>query len=221
MIRVNLLPQKRDGKRTGASLGLSASDASQAWLLIVLGVLVLEIVGLILFHKSRQDELDRITRKNQQIQSNITDIQRQIANHGDIKNQLKELRDREDAIGKLQSARTGPTSTMIELSRVLTPGRGPTTDRDKLEQLKRDDPQAVPNPNWDARRLWLSAYAEQDRTVKLSGLARDGEDVSEFLRRLALSDFFYEVKLLPASKVNDERTHLELVKFELSAKVRY
>jgi Tfp pilus assembly protein PilN len=57
--------------------------------------------------------------------------------------------------------------------------------------------------------------------VKLTGLARDGEDVSEFLRRLALSDFFYEVKLLPASKTMDSVTHLELTKFELSAKVRY
>ena len=57
--------------------------------------------------------------------------------------------------------------------------------------------------------------------MRLSGLARDGEDVSEFLRRLTLSDYFYELKLLPASKSVDSITHLELVKFELSAKVRY
>jgi hypothetical protein len=57
--------------------------------------------------------------------------------------------------------------------------------------------------------------------VKLSGFARDGEDVSEFLRRLTMSDYFYEVKLLPAGKVIDEKTHLEVVKFELSAKARY
>lgn len=221
MIRVNLLPQKREAKRGMAGLGLSVGDASQAWLLVVVGLVVLEIVGLIVFHKSKQDELDRIAHKNQQIQSSISDIQRQISNHNEIKAALKELRDREDAIAKLQAARTGPTSTMLELSRVLTQGRGPTTDRDKVEQLKRDDPGAVPNTNWDPRRLWLTTYDEQDRTVKLSGLARDGEDVSEFLRRLALSDYFYDVRLLPANKVDDQSTHLELVKFELSAKVRY
>jgi hypothetical protein len=57
--------------------------------------------------------------------------------------------------------------------------------------------------------------------VKIAGLARDGEDVSEFLRRLSLSDYFYDVRLLPASKGMDAATKLELVKFEMSAKVRY
>jgi type IV pilus assembly protein PilN len=216
VIRVNLLPQKREGKR-----GFGGAEAGQGWLAIVAGVLLLELVLLIVFHRRKQDELDAIAQKNTQIQTNISQIQQQMANHTDIKAQLKELRDREEAIAKLETARTGPTAVMLELSRVLTPGRGPTTDRDKMEQLKRDDPGAVPNANWDPRRLWLLTYSELDRTVKLSGLARDGEDVSEFLRRLTLSDYFYELRLLPAEKTADQLTHLDLVRFELSAKVRY
>jgi len=215
LIRVNLLPQKKEGRRAGGGEG------GQAWLFALVGVVVLEIVGLIVFHKGKQDELDALVRKNDQRQSSITDITKQIANHADIKNQLKDLRDREDAIAKLQSARSGPTAAMLELSRILTPGRGPTTDRDKMEQLKRDDPGAVPNPNWDPRRLWLKTYSDSARSVKLSGLARDGEDVSEFLRRLTLSNYFYDLKLLPASKEMDSVTKLELVRFELSAKVVY
>ena len=215
MIRVNLLPQKKEGRRSGGGEG------SQIWLLAILGVVVLEIVVLIVFHKGKQDELDALQKKNDQVQSSITEITKQIANHADIKNQLKDLRDREDAITKLQSARSGPTAAMLELSRILTPGRGPTTDRDKIEQLKRDDPGAVPNPNWDPRRLWLKAYSDQSRSVKLEGVARDGEDVSEFLRRLTLSEYFYELRLLPASKGSDSSSSVKLVKFELSAKVRY
>jgi type IV pilus assembly protein PilN len=215
VIRVNLLPQKKEGRRSGGA------EASQAWLIALMGVVLLEIVGLIIFHKGKQDELDAMQRKNDQVQSSITEITKQISNHADIKNQLKDLRDREDAIAKLQSARSGPTAAMLELSRILTPGRGPTTDRDKIEQLKRDDPGAVPNPNWDPRRLWLKTYSDNSRSVKLSGLARDGEDVSEFLRRLTLSDYFYDLRLLPAAKERDGETHLELVRFELSAKVRY
>ena len=219
MIRVNLLPRKREQKRGSFSLG--GGEGGQAWLLAVLGVVLLEIVVLILFHRGKQDELDVINKKNAQIQANISDIQRQMANHAEIKTQLKELRDREDAIAKLESARTGPTAVMLELSHVLTEGRGPTTDRDKLEQLKRDDPNRVPNPNWDPRRLWLLTYREVDRTVNLSGLARDGEDVAELLKRLSLSDYFYDLRVLPAQKSNDSITHLDLMKFELSAKVRY
>jgi type IV pilus assembly protein PilN len=219
LIRVNLLPRKREQKRGGFSFG--GGEGGQAWLLAVLGVVLLEIVVLILFHRGKQDELDVINKKNAQIQANISDIQRQMANHAEIKTQLKELRDREDAIAKLESARTGPTAVMLELSHVLTEGRGPTTDRDKLEQLKRDDPNRVPNPNWDPRRLWLLTYREVDRTVNLSGLARDGEDVAELLKRLSLSDYFYDLRVLPAQKSNDSITHLDLMKFELSAKVRY
>ncbi len=215
MIRVNLLPQKKEGRRS------SGGDGGQAWLAVLVGAVVLEVVALIVFHKGKQEEFDAIQRKNDQVQSSITEITKQISNHADIKAQLKDLRDREDAITKLQSARSGPTAAMLELSRILTPGRGPTTDRDKIEQLKRDDPGAVPNPNWDPRRLWLKTYSDSSRSVKLSGSARDGEDVSEFLRRLTLSDYFTDLKLLPATKEHDADTHLELVRFELSAKVRY
>jgi type IV pilus assembly protein PilN len=215
MIRINLLPEKRAAQRR------SAANEGQAWLVIVAGVLVFEIIGLMLLQKSKNDDLAKLVKHNQEIQANIDDIKRQISNREEIKNELKELRDREDAIQKLESARTGPTSVMLELSHILTPGRMPTVDRDKLEQLRRDDPQAVPNLNWDARRLWLTSYDEVDRNVHLAGLARDGEDVSEFVRRLSLSDFFYDVKMLPASKTTEGPAHVELVKFELSAKVRY
>ncbi|MCL2723568.1 MAG: PilN domain-containing protein [Polyangiaceae bacterium] len=221
MIRINLLPQKKAIRGRGEAMAGSPGGESQAWLGFVLGAVLLEILLLLFVYKTKQDELTKIQKHNQEITANIDGIKHDIANHADVKAQLKELRDREEAIAKLQSARTGPTATMLELSRVMTTGRGPTVDRDKLEQLKRDNPTAVPNPNWDPRRLWLTAYKEQDRAVRLTGLARDGEDVSEFLRRLSLSDYFYEVKLLPAQKSVDPNTKLELVKFEMSAKVRY
>ena len=213
MIRINLLPQKREARR--------ASEGSQTWLLVILGVILLEVIVLIFVHKAKEDELKSVVQTNQKIDAQISDIKRQIANHNDIKAQLKELRDREEAIKKLQAARTGPTETLLEVAKILTTGRGPTTDRDKLEQLKRDNPGAVPNLAWDSRRLWITNYAEAERRVRIVGQARDAEDVSEFLRRLSLSDYFYEIRLLPAQKAIDNVTKLELLKFELSAKVRY
>jgi type IV pilus assembly protein PilN len=220
MIRINLLPQKKVLRRRGEAEAVSTGE-SQAWLAFVLGAVLLEVIVLLFVYKTKQDQLTKVTKENTELEANIDNIKREIANHAQIKAQLKELRDREEAIQKLQSARTGPTATMLELARIMTPGRGPTVDRDKLEQLKRDNPSAVPNANWDTRRLWLASYTEKERLVRLAGLARDGEDVSEFLRRLALSDYFYEVRLLPASKSIDSNTKLELVKFEMSAKVRY
>lgn len=224
MIRINLMPQKRPLRRrgeTGAPIDVGGGDESQAWLWFVVGAVLLEIIVLLFVYKTKQDQLEKVQKHNTELSGNIENIKREISQHASIKAQLKELRDREEAIQKLQAARTGPTATMLELSRIMTQGRGPTVDRDKLEQLKRDNPSTVPNASWDPRRLWLNSFKEQDRMVKIAGLARDGEDVSELLRRLSLSDYFYEVRLLPASKAVDQATKLELVKFEMSAKVRY
>src|SRR5260221_102952 len=168
MVRVNLLP---DRKQTRAR-AVSSGEAGQAWLLVVGGVILLELIALFLVHRVKSDELALIVGENQKTQGQIESIKRQIANHNEIKAQLKDLRDREEAINRLQAARTGPTATLLELSHLLTQGRGPTTDRDKLEQLKRDNPSAVLNPNWDSRRLWLTQYNEVDRTVRLAGFAR-------------------------------------------------
>jgi type IV pilus assembly protein PilN len=214
MVRINLLPDKRQAARRPG-----ASEPTQTWLIGVGVAFIVTAIACVFIQKLKQDELAGVLADNARIDGQIDAIKKQIADHPEIKARLKELRDREEAIQKLQSARTGPTSTLLELAHLLTPGRAPTTDRDKLEQMKRDNPAEVYNANWDARRLWLTSYVEADRVVKLQGLARDGEDVSELERRLKLSDFFTDVKLLPGSKVTDQGQ--ELFRFELSAKVRY
>jgi type IV pilus assembly protein PilN len=216
MVRINLLPDRRPASRR-----IATAEPTQLWFLGVLGSFVAAVIFCLFVQKLKQDELRDILVGNQHTQDQIDVIKKQTANHAEVKAKLKELRDREEAIQRLQGARTGPTSTLLELGHVLTLGRGPTADRDKIEQLRRDNPAEVYNANWDPRRLWLTSYVESDRTVKLSGLARDGEDVSELERRLKLSEFFTDVKLLPGQKVSDAQTHQELFKFELSAKVRY
>lgn len=213
MIRVNLLPQKREAK--------GASEANQGWLLAVLGAVVVEIVLLVLFHQVKREELSRQMRTNSELQAQTEQIRKTVANHADIKAQLEVLRAREDAISKLQGARTGPTAVLLEVARVLTEGRGPSVDPDVLAQLRRDNPTSVYNPSWDPKRLWLTNLAEVDRVIKIEGLARDGDDVSELARRLGLSVYFADVKLLPAAKMVDPDSKLDVIHFQLQAKARY
>src|SRR4051812_31752478 len=169
----------------------------------------------------KRDELAKQTRTNAEISSQIENIKKAVANHGEVKAQLEQLRAREDAITKLQSARSGPTAVLLELAQVLTTGRGPTIDPDVLAQLRKDNPTAVYNPGWDGRRLWLTSFAETERVVRIGGVARDGDDVSELARRLNLSLYFADVKLLPATKTLDTESKLDLIRFELQAKMRY
>jgi type IV pilus assembly protein PilN len=213
VIRVNLLPQKREVKRS--------VEGNQGWLLVVLGAVVVEIIGLVLFHQVKREELARQMRTNEELTTQIAQIKKAVANHAEIKAQLEVLRAREDAISKLQAARTGPTAILLELARVLTDGRGPSVDPDLLAQLRRDNPTSVFNPAWDPKRLWLTSLVEADRIVKIEGLARDGDDVSELARRLGLSLYFADVKLLPAAKMTDTESKLDVIHFQLQAKARY
>jgi type IV pilus assembly protein PilN len=218
MVRINLLPERKQAKARGASTG---AEPGQLWLVVLMGVVVVEVVICLLVQGMKESELTQAVLANTKISSSIDELKREMANHDDIKAQLKMLRDREDAINKLRAARSGPTTVLLELSRILSPGKGPTVDSDKLAQLKKDDPQAVPNPNWDPRRVWVTSYQELERAVKIGGVARDTDDVSELGKRLILSDYFSEVRLLPGEKYIDGDTKLELVRFDLTAKVKY
>jgi type IV pilus assembly protein PilN len=212
VIRINLLPHRRGG---------ASAQGGQRWLLVVLAAVLLEIVGLFLFYQSKRDELDDQQRTNAQIKSQIDDIQRLVADHEEIKKALAVLRAREEAITRLQAGRTGPTAVLLELAQVMTTGKGPSVDQDKLAKMRKENPLAVFNPSWDARRLWLSAYLEAQRTVRIEGLARDGNDVYELAQRLKLSPYFYEVSLLPGTKDPVTSTKVDLVSFALQLKVRY
>jgi type IV pilus assembly protein PilN len=213
VIRINLLPQKRAAR--------GAPEASQKWLLVVLGILLLEVVGLFLFHDWKGEELVAQNRKNNELNEKINEIKALVANHEEVKKSLAVLRQREDAIAKLQAARSGPTAILLEMSRILTQGRGPSVDRDRYDALRKDNPLAVYNPAWDTRRIWMTSYTETDRTVRIEGFARDGNDVSELAQRLRLSVFFLAVTILPGKKEVDKDTKLDLIKFALQMKVRY
>src|SRR4051794_34558388 len=124
MIRINLLPQKKQarGRVAGAALDDGGGGGeSQAWLAFVFRADLLEIIVLLFVYKTKQDQFAQVQKHNVELTSNIDNIKREIAQHATIKAQLKELRDREEAIQKLQSARTGPTAAMLELSRIMTP----------------------------------------------------------------------------------------------------
>jgi len=213
VIRVNLLPQKR---RTEAR-----PESRQLWLVAVMVAFLAEVAALFVFHGFKNEELADQKRKNSELEAQIEQSKKTVANHPDVKKRLEELRAREAAIGKLQSARTGPTAVLLELVRIVTPGRGPSVAPDRLSQLRRENPLAVYNANWDPRRLEITSFAESARRVKLEGTALDGEDVSELARRLNLSDYFSNVVLLPGKQEKGKDTVANVVRFSLEAQVKY
>jgi type IV pilus assembly protein PilN len=186
-----------------------------------MGVVVVEFIALFFFHQTKEDELKEAQGKVAEVVTQINEIKAKVKDHEQIKAELDLLRSREDAIAKLEAGRSGPTAVLLELSRLLTKGKGPTTDAKKLQKLREENPLNVYNPAWDAKRLWLTTYSETERSVRLEGMARDGGDVYEFSQRLKLSSYFDQVTLLPGQHDNKSKDGIDLVKFALQVKVRY
>lgn len=210
MIRINLLPQKR---RT-------TSATSELWLVAGLGLVLTEVVLGLVLYGSKQDLLAQQVNDNGAVRVQIDKLKSVAKDHESIKQRLATLEKREAAIEKLQKARTGPTAMLLEIAKIVTPGRGPTVDPMELSRLRRKDPEAIHNPQWDARRLSLVKLTETTRDVTIEGLARDSEDVSEVTRRLGLSSYFHDVSFLKAKR-QGRPGGAALVAFKLAAKVDY
>src|SRR5262249_50768568 len=144
VIRVNLLPQKR--RKAGSG------PRGELWLVGCLFLVALEIVGCLVVYGQKQDELAQQLEKNKALEAQIKQIKDVAKNHDQIKQKLASLRDREEAIAKLQSARSGPTAMLLEVARLLTPGRGPSVDPNELSKVRRENPLQDYNANWDPRR---------------------------------------------------------------------
>jgi type IV pilus assembly protein PilN len=213
MIRINLLPE---AKRVAV-----ASGSTQAWGIGYMLAISAWCVALTLYYLSYKSRLDEQVAQNTQLEQQIEAAKSKSANIGDVEAQLAKSRQLEDVVSKLQSARQGPARVLMELSAVLSEGRGPTITPERLESLRRDNPLAGYNAGWDIRRLWLISFSEDNRKCLIRGMGKTNEDVAEFLRRLALSDLFEKVTLQSTSSAVDSVSSQPVVAFDLSCQVRY
>ncbi len=217
MIRVNLLPQKKRAERVATA----EPSASQRWILVVLAFAVLLAGGFIWFHQTKVKELQKQTNSNSQLEGDITNIRQLVQQHEQVKKDLALLKARDEAIQRLEKARSGPTAALLELSRLLTPGKGPTVDPDRYAATLKANPLQAFNPGWDSRRVWVSSFKEDGRVVELTGLARDSTDVSELALRLKASSYFYDVKILSGGKGTKTANDVAMVGWGMQVKVRY
>jgi len=214
MIRINLLPGAR--KQTGASSG-----GTQGWVIAYLVASALLVVVLVFVYLSKNRELNEQLAQNQALQREISDLEAQSANIEEVRSELQLSRQLETVVNDLQRARYGPTAVLMELSRLLSAGGGPTVDPQRLEEVRRQNPLAAFNPAWDPRRLWVNSLIEEERQCTITGAGRTNEDIAEFLRRLTLSERFENIELVRTQGHEDTDTHLVFINFELTAGVIY
>ncbi|MGF1468766.1 MAG: PilN domain-containing protein [Sandaracinaceae bacterium] len=215
MIRINLLPGTRRETR-GAGGG-----NTQFWLAAYFFAAVGLMVVLLFVYLGLTRTLNEELAQNRSIQQEIAELQEHSASIEEVRAELEESRALEEVVTELQRARYGPTTVLMELSRNLSVGGGPTIDEDELEQLRRRNPQAGFDPGWDTRRLWLTSLEEVDRRATLRGVGKTNEDVAEFLRRLTLSRYFERIELIKTEGEEDRESGIVLIAFELTAELVY
>ena len=219
MIRINLLPVKQDRRK----------EAGRNQLAIGFAVVLLEVGICFMISMNLSSDIDAQKNKNNIVEAEVNRIKKEISDHQQILNEIREYEKRQAAIDGLQNARTGPVFVMLEMSNLVSKNGRPSIDNDKYQEMLRNDPAAGYDENWDYRRLWISEFKEKDREIVIKGQAMTHEDVAEFLRRINLSDFFVSNELIstdlaPPNLGKDKKSDTEsepVVHFELKGEVRY
>jgi type IV pilus assembly protein PilN len=213
MIRINLLPAKRTGT--------TQSAGAKVWGYTYLGASVVWCVALAFVYFSLLSDRDQALAQNAEVERQIAKVKDQSGNLEELQKQLEQSKQLEEVVKGLKTARQGPSRMLLELSAILSPGRGPTIDPAKLEELRKSNPEAGITAGWDTRRLWVTGFEENQRACRIIGEARNNEDIAEFLRRLALSQVFDDVVLVRTGMPRVSDGAAALVAFELTCKVRY
>jgi type IV pilus assembly protein PilN len=214
MIRINLLPRAK--RQTSEGVGV------QVWGITYLVSAVIWSLALAFVYFSLNSELEQQTAANAELERQIKRVKSESGNLEDLKKELDKSKKLGDVVKGLLDARQGPARMLLELSAILSPGRGPSVDPKRLEELRKVSPEAGFTPGWDPHRLWLTGFVEENRGCRITGVARNNEDIAEFLRRLTLSQLFEDVVLVRTGDARaGGRGDVPGVGFELTCKVRY
>ncbi len=218
MIRINLLPGSRKAAKAKATVAADAGSPI-VWY-VAYALLFLVTVGVIAFvYFGITEEIEQTRRANADLAAKIAVEEKKSARLDQYEAEIAASKRLEQVVNELTSARLGPTRVMIELSKLLSDGGGPTIDLEELERIKQKNPLAGYNKSWDTRRVWLSSFTETDRECRISGTGRTHDDVAEFQRRMSLSEVFEDVTLQGTTA--KEEDGISFVSFNLTAKVKY
>ncbi len=215
MIRINLLPQAK--RQSGEGVGLAV------WGYAYLLATAVWCIALAFVYFSLSSDRDQALAQNKEIERQIKKIKDESGDLEKLQKELDQSKQLEGVVKDLLAARAGPARMLLELSAILSPGRGPTVDPKKLEELRKVNPDANFTPGWDTNRLWIDGFNEEQGRCEMTGAGRNNEDIAEFLRRLTLSEVFDNVVLVRtgAAAASKKAGNVALVGFELTCKVRY
>ena len=179
MIKLNLLPITDEDR---------AEEGQRVFLVLFLAVALCSGGGYYLTAQA-QESLGVIQQRLGRLKRKQRELDQQLASEQTLRTtfaQLKASADRQqEVIDDLTQNQSTPAGMMWTLSQILSP---PRDDNERQNFIQRDW-----RLNWRSGGVWLEEFKEQNREIQLIGFARSNADVSEFLKRLDSSPYFYNV----------------------------
>ncbi|MCH7343287.1 PilN domain-containing protein [Pelomonas sp. CA6] len=162
MILINLLPHREEKRKRRKAQFFTAVGAS-----FVLGLLI-TAVGYLLLQQLTAAQASR----NQFLQNEINQLDAQIKDIANLREEIESLRARQRAVEDLQTDRNTPVHLLSELARFTPDG------------------------------VYLSSIKQSGRSVTVAGVAATNERVSEFLRNVSRSDWLEKPDLVEIRLAN-------------------
>lgn len=189
MIRINLLPQKKKGRRT--------DEAGQRAMLIGIGSIAAVAAAMFfLVHQPLQEKVDSAGKINATMKKKVKDLKNETKDFEEIESAFKSAQAQQDAIARLRSARATPAWLLHELATIMTKDRNPTMTKEMAKKV-REDPNRGWVQGWDPKHVWISQFKENGGRFKITGGAQADSDMTQLVARLSASVYFKDV--LPQS----------------------
>jgi Tfp pilus assembly protein PilN len=219
MIKINLLPQKRQRNR------VSSSDPSSKHLMFgVIGLAAAGVAVVLLVDRPKRSKLNELADANAQLDGDIRSKNRQLEGYPELKKSADEADERYKSIQRLLANKVVPANVLHELGEILMASKYPTMTDDMAKRTG-TGPEGDPNKrfqaDWDPSHVWLSSFSDTGGTFKLEGGAQSESDITQLSKRLAASAYFVDVTPAGGERVADNQSGSTYYKFAITGRVAY
>ncbi len=165
MIRINLLPTRELEAEVSRRQELLVAGVAVALTAILLGAVFV----------NQSSRLSSLEDEFAQLKKEINILNSKAKGVGDIKKNIRTIKDKLKVIDELSKKKTGPVRVMESLS------------------------SAIPE------KLWLTEFKESAGNLSLNGRAVDNQTIADFLKALTSSPYFQNVELIETTQVKEKK----------------
>ena len=178
MANINLLPWREEAreKQKRDYIGILAAVFLASGLLVFLALNVLDMMT------------DEQRGRNAYLQSEITLLEKQIAEITKIKERKKDIERRTEIILNLQQARNLPTHVLDELVRIVPPG------------------------------IYLSSIEKKGSMLWIEGRSESNNNVANMMRKVKTSEWLHEPNMQSIVSQNDDMRQLQRFSLKVTIK---